>query len=114
MFRPLAFSEPDRLVAFCELERGERTDWCGASVPDVYDVAARARSIEVAGVARSWPFLMKTTDGAVGVSGGLATPEAFQALGVRAQAGRLIQRGDIGTGWRRAGLLTAQAWRSQF
>ena len=114
MFRPLAFSEPDRLVAFCELERGERTDWCGASVPDVYDVAARARAIEVAGVARTWPFLMKTTDGAVGVSGGLATPEAFQALGVRAQAGRLIERGDIGTSWRRVVVLSDEIWRSRF
>ena len=114
VFKPLAFSEPDRLVAFCEVERGEQTDWCGASVPDVYDVAARARAIEVAGVARSWPFLMRTSDGAVGVSGGLATPEAFQALGVRAQAGRLIEREDIGTNWRRVVVLSDEFWRARF
>ena len=31
----LPFTAPDRLVAFCEKDRSETTDWCGASVPDV-------------------------------------------------------------------------------
>jgi putative ABC transport system permease protein len=114
VFRPLPFAEPDRLIALCEVERGERSDWCGASVPDVYDIAAQSRSIAVAGVARSWPFLMKTVDGADGISGGLATPEAFRALGVTPLAGRLIERADIGTNWRRVVVLSNEIWRARF
>jgi len=114
VLRPLAFADPDRIVALCEVDRGEQSDWCGASVPDVYDVASRSRTIAVAGVARSWPFLMKTATGAVGISGGLATPEAFQALGVTPVAGRLIERADIGTSWRRVVVLSNETWRARF
>jgi predicted permease len=114
VLRPLPFTDPDRIVALCEVERGERSDWCGASVPDVYDVAARSRTIAVAGIARSWPFLMRTTNGAVGVSGGLATPEAFQALGITPLAGRLIERPDIGPNWRRVVVLGNELWRTRF
>lgn len=114
VLRPLPFANSDRIVALCEIERGEQSDWCGASVPDVYDVASRSRAIAVAGVARSWPFLMKTASGAVGVSGGLATPEAFQALGVVPLAGRLIERDDIGTNWRRVVVLGNEIWRTRF
>ena len=45
VLRPLAFADPDRIVALCEVDRGEQSDWCGASVPDVYDVASRSRTI---------------------------------------------------------------------
>ena len=114
VFRPLPFQDPDRIVGLCEVERGEQSNWCSASVPDVFDVAARSRTIAVAGVARSWPFLMKTPDGAVGVAGGLATAEAFEALGVVPLAGRLIQRDDIGGSWRRVVVLGNEIWRTRF
>ena len=114
VFKPLAFRAPERVVAFCELERGEQTEWCSASVPDVYDIASRSRSIAIAGVARSWPFLMKTVDGTVGVSGGLASAEAFRALGVTPIAGRLIAPDDIGTHWRRVVVLGNEFWRTRF
>ena len=114
VFRPLPFQDPDRIVGLCEVERGEQSNWCGASVPDVFDVAARSRTIAVAGVARSWPFLMKSPDGAVGVAGGLATAEAFEALGVVPLAGRLIQRDDIGASWRRVVVLGNEIWRTRF
>jgi putative ABC transport system permease protein len=57
---------------------------------------------------------MKTTDGATGVSGGLATAEAFQALGVKPLAGRFIQRDDIGKNWRRVVVLGNEIWRTRF
>ncbi len=96
VLRPLPFTAPDRLVALCEVDRGEKTDWCGASVPDVYDIARRVPAIAVAGVARSWPFMMRTTDGSENVRGGLASAEAFQALGLEPLAGRLIARRSSG------------------
>ncbi|HKG94721.1 MAG TPA: ABC transporter permease [Gemmatimonadaceae bacterium] len=114
VLRPLPFAEPDRILALCELDRGERTDWCSASTPDVRDIAERSRSIEVAGVARSWEFIMRTADGAVGVGGGLATPEAFRALRISPQLGRLLEPGDVGTSWRRVVVLSDDIWRARF
>src|SRR5690349_24504912 len=75
VLRPLPFANPDRLVAFCEVDRSEKTDWCGASVPNVYEIAQRVPDIAVAGVARSWPFMMRTNSGAESVRGGLASAE---------------------------------------
>ena len=114
VLRPLPFTAPDRLVALCEVDRGETTDWCGASVPDVYDIADRVPAIAIAGVARSWPFMMRTTDGSENVRGGLASAEAFQALGISPLAGRLIAPDDIGKNWRRVVVLGYDFWRTRF
>ena len=114
VLRPLPFDEPDRLVAFCERDRGEVTDWCGASVPDVYELAARVPGIAAAGAAREWPFVMKTADGVDGVRGGLATPEAFAALRVSPLLGRFIEAGDLGDNWRRVVVLSNETWRTRF
>lgn len=114
VLRPLSFREPERLLALCEVDRGEKSDWCGASVPDVYEVARRASDIAVAGVARSWPFMMRTTEGTEIVNGGLASAEAFQALGITPLAGRLIAPDDIGPNWRRVVVLGNDIWRTRF
>jgi hypothetical protein len=114
VLRPLPFAQPDRLVAFCEADRDERSDWCGASVPDVYELAERVPGIAVAGAAREWPFVMKTPDGADGIRGGLATPEAFRALGVVPMIGRFIEREDLGENWRRVVVLSNDTWRARF
>lgn len=114
VLRPLPVQNPDRLVALCEADKGEVSDWCSASIPDLMDVAARSRSLSVVGAARSWPFMMKTTDGAEGIRGGLATPEAFRAVGIRALAGRLIEKADVGKDWRRVVVLSNDVWRTRF
>jgi hypothetical protein len=114
VLRPLPFASPERLVALCELDRGEKTDWCGASVPDVYEVAQRVPDIAVAGIAREWPFMMRTTDGAEIVRGGLISAETFRALGVTPLAGRLIAPDDIGTSWRRVVVISNEFWRTRF
>jgi putative ABC transport system permease protein len=114
VLRPLPFDEPNRLVAFCERDRGEVTDWCGASVPDIYELAARVPGIAVAGAAREWPFVMKTTEGVDGVRGGLATPDAFAALRVTPILGRFIEPGDLGENWRRVVVLSNETWRTRF
>jgi putative ABC transport system permease protein len=114
VLRPLPFDQPDRLVGFCEADRGERSDWCGASVPNVYELAERVPSVLVAGAAREWAFIMKTPDGVDGVRGGLATPEAFQALRVTPILGRFIEREDVGENWRRVVVLSNAMWRTRF
>jgi len=114
VLRPLPFADPDRILALCEVDRGERTDWCSAATPNVADIAARSRAVEVAGVARSWEFIMRTADGAAGVGGGLATPEAFRALRITPQLGRLLEPGDVGRNWRRVVVLSDDVWRARF
>ena len=114
VLRPIDARDPDKLVALCETDRGEPVDWCGASVPDIYDVGARSPSIAVAGAAREWPFVLRTPQGSDGINGGLATPEAFDALGIVAARGRLIERQDLGTSWRRVVVLTDRSWRTRF
>jgi putative ABC transport system permease protein len=114
VLKPLPFTAPGRLVAFCEKDRSETTDWCGASVPNVYEIAARVPGIAVAGVAREWPFMMRTVDGTDAVRGGLASAEAFQALGIVPLAGRLIAPDEIGNAWRRVAVLSYDMWRTRF
>jgi putative ABC transport system permease protein len=114
VLQPLPFPDPDRLVALCELDAGETSDWCGASVPDVMEVAARVPGIEVAGAARDWPFLLRTSEGVEGIRGGLATPEAFDALRVRPALGRFIETGDLGDNWARVVVLSDDTWRVRF
>ena len=114
VLKPLPFTAPDRLVAFCEKDRSETTDWCGASVPNVYEIAARVPGIAVAGVARQWPFMMRTVDGTDAVNGGLASAEAFKALGIVPLAGRLIAPDEIGNNWRRVAVLSYDMWRTRF
>jgi putative ABC transport system permease protein len=114
VLRPLPFERAERLVALCEHDRGEATDWCGASVPDVFDVAQRSRTIAVVGVARSWPLTIRTREKTEGVEGGLATAEAFRALGVEPLLGRLIEPEDAGASWKRVAVLSHELWQDRF
>lgn len=57
---------------------------------------------------------MRTVDGAEGVSGGLATPDAFRAADIHPLAGRLIEPADLGKDWRRVVVLGNATWRTRF
>jgi hypothetical protein len=114
VLRPLPFAAPEQLVAFCELDRGEQTEWCGSSVPNVFDIAERSRGITAAGVARSWPLMLRTQGGAEGVNGGLITPGVFAALGVAPVHGRLIEPADLGADWARVAVLSYETWQARF
>ena len=82
---------PERLLTICEQHPASRANWCSISAPNVEDIAARARSLDAIGIARSWPYHLTTLGGAESVVGGLATPGAFAALGARPVLGRLIE-----------------------
>lgn len=114
LLRPLDFPNADRLVTICELYPGATDDWCSISPPNVEDIAARSRSIEAIGIARSWPYHLATIQGAEGINGGLATPELFTALGVRAELGRLIARSDLVGRESSVALLTHEMWHARF
>ncbi|HEV8217916.1 MAG TPA: ABC transporter permease, partial [Gemmatimonadaceae bacterium] len=114
VLRPLAIPSADRMVTICEQHPTARADWCSISPPNVEDIAARARSLEAIGIARSWPYHMTTLDGAESVVGGLATPGTFAALGVRPVLGRLIERSDLIGRQSSVVMLTDGVWRTRF
>jgi predicted permease len=113
VLRPLGGVRNDGLVALCERDAGEQGSWCGASVPDVYDIAARSRTLDALGAAREWPFMMRTRTGADGIAGGLATPDAFRAAGITPFVGRLIEPSDLGESWRRVVVLSWDFWQTR-
>ena len=114
VLQPLAVPSPDRMVTICEQHPAARADWCSISPPNAEDIAAGARSLDAIGIARSWPYHMTTIDGAESVVGGLATPGAFAALGVRPVLGRLIESSDLIGRQSTVVVLTDGIWRTRF
>ena len=114
VLRPLDFPDPGRLITICEQFPGASADWCSISPPNVEDIAARSRTIEAIGIGRDWPFHLATPEGNVPINGGLATPGLFQALGVHAALGRLIQSSDLLGRESTVALLTHEMWQTRF
>ena len=114
VLRPLPFPNADRLVTVCTQYPGSSPDWCSISPPNVADIAARSRTIEAIGFGRSWSYHMKTTSGTTIVSGGLATPDLFRALGARAHRGRLFDDADMLGRESDVAVLSDELWRTQF
>jgi putative ABC transport system permease protein len=114
VLRPLDFRDAGRLITVCEQFPGASADWCSISPPNVEDSAARSRSIQAIGIGRDWPFHLATPEGNVGIIGGLATPGLFQALGVHAELGRLIQSSDLLGRESTVALLTHAMWQTRF
>lgn len=114
VLRPLNFPAAERLITVCEIYPGATADWCSISPPNVEDISARSRSLEAIGIGRSWPYHLSTPDGAVGINGGLATPGLFNALGVRAELGRLIEPSDLLGRESDVVLVTHELWQTRF
>jgi putative ABC transport system permease protein len=95
VLQPLPLRNADRLITICEQYPGSTPDWCSVAPPNIADIKARSTTIEAIGIGRSWPVSMSTPDGAVGVPGGIASDGMFEALGIRAEKGRLIQPTDL-------------------
>ena len=114
VLQPLPLRNEQRLITLCEHYPGSTRDWCSISPPNVADIAERARSIEAIGIARSWPFTMTTAEGNSSVAGGLATPGAFEALGFRAELGRLLEPADLIGQPSVVAVITHEMWQSKF
>ena len=114
LLRPLPFANEGRLISLCEQYPGAPRDWCGISPPNLMDVAARSRRIEVLGFGREWSSHLSTPEGAQPVRSGIATPELFQALGVGVVRGRMITDKDLLGRESDVALLTWEMWQAKF
>ncbi len=113
LLRPLPFPESDRLVMICETNQERMGNWCGASPANMTDWTRMARSIESAGLARSWPMGVRMEQKTVGVQGGIATPDVFKAFRVTPAAGRLMLKEDLLPGREHVVLLGHKFWTAR-
>lgn len=110
LLRPLPFPESNRLVMICETNQERMGDWCGASPGNMTDWVRMSRSLDSAGLARSWPMSVRMDSKAVGVQGGIATPDVFKVMRIAPAAGRLMQKEDLLAGREHVVLISHKFW----
>jgi putative ABC transport system permease protein len=90
--RPLPFPNGDRLVSLGSITGGKAS--AGVfSIPDFADMRARQRTFQDLGAATSQSFTWLRSE-PLRVNGAIVTGTLFNTLGVRAEAGRLLQAND--------------------
>ncbi len=112
LLRPLPFPRPSQLVALCEFPEKERDSFCVTSPPNAADLGRESSTLAAVGLGRDWPVVMRGPDGAVSVTGGLASPALFTLLGVRLERGRAFAPDEIGAGAKVA-LVSHRFWQEQ-
>jgi len=110
---PLPLSEPDRIVALCEINPAI-ADFCIGSPPNVEDWDEQATAIEDFGLGREWSFVVRGENGAEGIGGGLATPGMFEVLRLTPALGRLLQRSDLEPANNHVAVLSHALWQTRF
>jgi len=113
VLRPLPFPHSDRLVTICTEYPGS-AGWCSISPPNVSDIAERSRTIEEVGFGRSDSWHLRTPTGRTVITGGIATPSMFRALGLRAARGRLFEDADLLGRESDVAVVTHELWQTQF
>ena len=94
LFRPLALPDSERVVTLCETH-ATVSGHCTASPPNVMDWASRSRTLAAVGIGRTTSFAWRGDDGARWLTGGIATPGFFRALGIEPLLGRLLEDRDL-------------------
>lgn len=90
LFRPLAYREPDRLVAVWTRILDQPGSQFSASFPDIRDWQAQNQSFEGLAAYAYNRYKIGGLEGDNLVRAAIVTPEFFSVLGVRAAAGRLL------------------------
>jgi putative ABC transport system permease protein len=113
VLRPLPFPDSERVVILCETAP-RVSAFCVASPPNVADWARASRSIERFGVAREWPFRLRSGSDSLPIDGGIATPGYFGVVGARPALGRLLEPRDLEPGSEPVVVLAHDTWRRHF
>ncbi len=108
LLKPLAFPEPDRLVAVGPqffISNEEMDYW-----------RTRTRSFEhIAAISPGWMMGLVAEGGEpIKVTGGRVSDNMFQALGARAALGRTIEPGDAKPGAPQVAVISHGLWRARF
>ena len=115
LLRPLPVADPERLVMVYQQDRITGTLREPSSIPDYYDLAARARSFEAVGAFTSGPM----TIGGEGVepasvNATRVTAGLFRLLGTPPRLGRDFTAADDLPGGPKVVVLSDALWRSRF
>ena len=113
LLRPLPYLESDRLVLICETNAERLGNWCGASPANMRDWVRLSRTLESAGLARSWPFGIRLENRTIGANGGIAMPGVFQVFRVQPALGRLLQSEDLLAGQEHVTLISHKFWQAK-
>jgi putative ABC transport system permease protein len=117
LFRPLPYSEPDRLVGLRETmpQRGEeRGGWDELSGPDFLDWRAASRSFEEMAAFERIGYNLSTKDEPERVTAARVTATLFPLLGKAPILGRGFRPEEDGPGGPRVALLGHELWRRHF
>jgi putative ABC transport system permease protein len=111
VLRPLPFPDSERVVMVCETN--PRTDWCGASPPNLADLTRDSRTLEAAGLGRGYPFIGELDGESFSVRGGIATPGFFRVLSLTPALGRLFEDRDMDRGANAVAIVSDAFWRQR-
>jgi hypothetical protein len=114
LVRPLDLPEPERLVMPCETHAERDSSWCAASPSNLADWARESRTLDQAGLARSWHLSLRGDEGLESVAGGVATPGLVEVFGARPILGRSFEPADLREGAPGAALLSHGYWQRRF
>ncbi len=110
LIRGLPFRQPEGLVWISSV-RPDRPD-APFTLPELMDYRARARTVDIAAYA-NWSATLATTGVARRLQGMRLSANAFEILGVRAAAGRLLVPSDDDAAAPRVALLSYTYWRGE-
>ena len=115
-FRPLPFTEPDRLVDLHEFSATKLCGGCdvGTSYPGFIDWRTSARSFTQMGAYVERPFAVSGTEGAERIGGALVSAGTFPLLGVHPVLGRDFADDDDRVGAAPVVLLGNELWTRRY
>ncbi len=112
LLRPLPFADSDRLVWIASVTHDEPN--YPFSLPEFLDYREQARSLEGLAAFGSWSAIIGGSGPAERVQGVRISANAFEMLGVRPAAGRLLAPRDDRAEAPRVAVLAFETWQRQF
>jgi putative ABC transport system permease protein len=112
LFRPLPYSDPERLAAVREVHPGGSGRL--VSVPSFFTLKEQVESFADLGAVVRAGFNLATEDEPERIAGAEVTPSLFPILGVRAAEGRLFNEDEGRPGGPPVCLVSDMLWRRQF
>ncbi|OYV98847.1 MAG: hypothetical protein B7X11_05780, partial [Acidobacteria bacterium 37-65-4] len=113
VLRPLPFAGSDRAVMLCETS-AKTANFCVASPPNVANWAQAVPALEAVGVARNEPMIVTIGGASAGVRGGIATAGFFDAIGLKAAMGRVLEPLDLDRARNQVVVISDTFWRERF
>lgn len=114
LLRPLAYHDPDRLVALWESNPAQGLDRSEVSAATYIDWRERTRAIEKLGLFRYRGFTLTADNQAERITSVDVSPALFELLGVRPVVGQIFTADDERPGHERQVILSYATWQRRF